>query len=168
MSKNFNLNLQLFGEGAEENGISAQQLVKAREVDFVTRFEGGVMKDLMDALGVARKVPMMEGTTLYVYKTDGELQSGTVAEGEVIPLSSYVRRREPVGDITLKKWRKATTAESIKQCGYAQAVRETDKSLMSDVQKGVRADFFTFLTGVVQPASGSRAGEVLGPAPGAV
>ena len=62
MNRNFNLNLQLFGEGAEENAISAQQLVKAREVDFVTRFEGGVMKDLMDALGVARKVPMMEGT----------------------------------------------------------------------------------------------------------
>lgn len=166
MNNNFNLNLQLFGEEAGENGISAQQLVKAREVDFVTRFEGGVMKDLMDALGVARKVPMMEGTTLYVYKTDGELQSGAVAEGEVIPLSSYVRHREPVGDITLKKWRKATTAESIKQCGYAQAVRETDKSLMSDVQKGVRADFFTFLTGVVQPASGTEGQQGYVPAVG--
>ena len=55
---------------------------------------------------------MMEGTTLYVYKTTGTLQSGAVPEGEIIPLSQYERTKEAVGEITLKKWRKAATAEA--------------------------------------------------------
>lgn len=156
---NLNLNLQLFADGdtsaevpaetgAEANAVTSQQLTKAREVDFVKRFADGVLGSLLEALGVTRRVPMMEGTTLYIYKTDGTLQSGAVAEGEVIPLSRYERVREAVGDIVLKKWRKATTAEAIKKSGYAEAVRETDKGLLRDVQKGVRADFFDFLTGL--------------------
>ena len=146
MNKPFTMNLQLFG--AEDNVITTQQMAKAREVDFVRRFTGNVLKKLMEALGVTRKIPMMEGTTLYVYKTTGTLQSGTVAEGDVIPLSQYSRTKEAVGEITLHKWRKAVTAEAIKKSGYDEAMRETDKKMLQDVQKKVRTDFFTYLAGI--------------------
>ena len=141
---NFTINLQLFG--AEDNVITTQQMTKAREVDFVQRFEGNVLKKLLEALGVTRKIPMMEGTTLYMYKTVGTLQSGAVAEGDVIPLSQYQRDKIPMGEITLKKWRKAATAEAIKKSGYDEAVRQTDKGLLRDVQKGIRTGFFDFIT----------------------
>lgn len=164
MKDNFEMNLQLFaGEeenvesAAEANAVTTAQMTKAREVDFVKRFAEGVLGKLTEALGVARKVPMMEGTTLYIYKTDGVLQDGAVAEGEVIPLSRYERKREAVGDIVLKKWRKATTAEAIKKSGYFEAVSETDKGLLTDVQKGVRADFFDFLNGIQSPVAVSGA-----------
>lgn len=133
---------------AETNLIKAAQMRKVREVDFVEQFGGNILPKLMEALGVARKIPMMEGTTMYVYKTTGTLQSGSVPEGEIIPLSQYERTKEAVGEITLKKWRKAASAEAIKKSGYDEAVTQTDAKLLNDVQKGIRADFFSFINGI--------------------
>ncbi|MBR4589429.1 MAG: hypothetical protein IKO36_02090 [Bacteroidaceae bacterium] len=123
-------------------------MAKVREVDFVTQFGHNILPKLMEALGVTRKIPMEEGTTLYVYNTTGTLQNGAVPEGEIIPLSQYARTKTPVGEITLKKWRKASTAEAIKKSGFDEAVTATDKKLLNDVQKGVRTDFFDFITGL--------------------
>ena len=133
---------------AETNVIKAAQMAKVREVDFVEQFGHNILPKLIEALGVTRKIAMMEGTTMYYYKTTGTLQSGSVPEGEVIPLSQYQRDKYPIGEITLKKWRKASTAEAIKKSGYEEAVNETDKKLLNDVQKGIRTDFFNFLTGL--------------------
>lgn len=132
--------------GAETNLITTEQMARAREIDFVTKFSQFSLKKLTEALGVTRKIVMQEGTTMYVYKTTGTLQSGSVTEGEIIPLSQYARTKTAMGDITLKKWRKAVTAEAIKKSGYKEAVRETDKKMIQDVQKGIRTDFFNYLT----------------------
>lgn len=131
---------------AEANLIKKQQMAKVREVDFTRRFTGTILRKLMEALGVTRKIPMSDGTTMYYYTTTGTLQSGVVAEGDIIPLSQYQRNKVPIGEITLKKWRKAASAEAILKSGYNEAVRETDNKLLLDVQTGIRSDFFTFLT----------------------
>ena len=133
---------------AETNLIKKAQMSKVREVDFTLRFSGTILRKLMEALGVTRKIAMIDGTTLYYYTTTGTLQSGSVPEGEIIPLSQYQRNKVPVGEITLKKWRKATSAEAILKSGYDEAVRETDKKLLTDVQTGIRTDFFGYLTGI--------------------
>lgn len=134
---------------AETNLIKAAQMAKAREVDFVSRFTHNSLNKLIEVLGVTRKIPMMEGTTMYVYATSGTLQSGSVAEGDIIPLSQYATTKTAVGEITLKKWRKAVSAEAIKKSGYEAAVRDTDRALLRDVQKGIRTDFFTLLNGTI-------------------
>lgn len=133
---------------AETNVIKADQMSKVREVDFVQRFAGKVLKKLMEALGVTRKIPMEEGTTMYMYTTTGTLQSGAVPEGEIIPLSQYQRNKVAIGEITLNKWRKAVTAEAIKKSGFDEAVNQTDKKLLSDIQKGIRTDFFSHLNSI--------------------
>lgn len=133
---------------AETNVITTQQMTKVREVDFVNRFAGSILQKLIEALGVTRKIPLMEGTSLYVYKTVGTLQSGEVPEGEIIPLSQYERTKTQIGEITIKKWRKAVTAEAIKKSGYQEAVNETDKKMLADIQTGIRSDFFGFLNGI--------------------
>lgn len=133
---------------AETNLITKSQMSKVREVDFTRRFAGTILRKLMEALGVTRKIPMIDGTTMYYYTTTGTLQSGLVPEGEIIPLSQYQRNKVPVGEITLKKWRKASSAEAILKSGYDEAVRETDKKLLQDVQAGIRSDFFGYLTGI--------------------
>lgn len=134
---------------AETNLIKAAQMTKAREVDFVNLFTHSSLNKLMEVLGVTRKIPMMEGTTMYVYTTSGTLQSGSVPEGEIIPLSQYATTKTAIGEITLKKWRKAVTAEAIKKSGYEAAVRETDAALLRDVQGAIRTDFFTLLNGTI-------------------
>ena len=134
---------------AETNLIKAANMAKAREVDLVYQFTHNNLAKLIEVLGVTRKIPMMEGTTMYVYTTTGTLQSGAVNEGEIIPLSQYARAKTAVGEITLKKWRKAASAEAIKKSGYDEAVRATDAKLLSDVQSAIRTDFFTFLNGTI-------------------
>lgn len=134
-------------DAAETNLTKAAQMSKVREVDFVSQFAHGSLAKLVEVLGVTRKIPMQEGTTMYMYTTTGTLQNGAVAEGAVIPLSQYQRNKTAVGEITLKKWRKATSAEAIMKSGYDEAVRETDAKLLRDVQKTIRTGFFTLLNG---------------------
>lgn len=134
---------------AETNLIKAQQMSKVREVDFVNQFTHNSLAKLLEVLGVTRKIPMMEGTTMYYYTTTGTLQSGAVPEGEIIPLSQYATTKTPIGEITLSKWRKAVSAEAIKKSGYEAAVGETDAALLRDVQKGVRTNMFGFLNGTI-------------------
>lgn len=134
---------------AENNLITQEQMKKVREVDFVSQFTHNSLAKLMEVLGITRKIPMMEGTTMYVYTITGELQDGNVAEGEIIPLSQYEVEKTPVGEITLHKWRKAASAEAIKKSGYNAAVVDTDRALLSDVQKGVRKHLFDFLNGEI-------------------
>lgn len=138
---------------AEANLINADDMKRVREQDFVRRFEHTSLAKLLEVIGVTRRVPMMEGTTLYVYKTTGTLQSGNVDEGEIIPLSEYETTKEPVGTIALKKWRKAASAEAIKKSGYNAAVRDTDTALLRDVQADVRNDLFSFINGTITGAT---------------
>lgn len=138
---------------AETNLVKAAQMAKAREIDFVNLFTHNSLSKLLEVLGVTRRIPMMEGTTLYVYQTTGTLQSGAVPEGEIIPLSQYATTKTAVGEITLGKWRKAVSAEAIKKSGYEAAVRETDAALLRDVQASIRTSFFSFLNGTITGAS---------------
>ena len=137
---------------AEQNLIKSEDLARAREIDFTYRFSESIKK-LMEALGVTRKIAKQAGTVLKAYKATGTLQDGNVAEGDLIPLSKYITEPVSFDEITLKKWRKATSAEAIVEKGYNQAVVMTTDAMLKDVQKGIRANFFDFLgtgTGVAE------------------
>ena len=139
---------------AETNLIKKEDLVRAREIEFVTLF-GESIKKLVEALGVTRKIPKQAGYTLKAYKATGTLQPGTVAEGDLIPLSKYQTEAVSYAEIVLKKWRKATSAEAIIEKGYDQAVQMTTDRMLKDVQKGIRTDFFTFLATGTGSATGA-------------
>ena len=139
---------------AETNLIKKEDLVRAREIEFVTLF-GESIKKLVEALGVTRKIPKQAGYTLKAYKATGTLQDGAVAEGDLIPLSKYQTEAVSYAEIVLKKWRKATSAEAIIEKGYDQAVQMTTDRMLKDVQKGIRTDFFTFLATGTGEATGA-------------
>lgn len=139
---------------AETNLIKKEDLARAREIDFTYRF-GESIKKLMEALGVTRKIPKVAGTVLKAYKAKGTLQDGNVAEGDLIPLSKYVTETVDFSEITLKKWRKATSAEAIIEKGYNQAVVMTKEAMLKDVQKGIRKDFFDFIATGTGKANGA-------------
>ena len=133
--------------------VTADDLKKVREIDFTQQFAHGSLAKLIEVLGVTRKIPMQEGTTLYLYTIDGTLESGNVDEGAVIPLSQFEETKTPVGEITLKKWRKGVSAEAIKKSGYQNAVRNTDAALLKKVQAGIRSDFFGLLNNTITGAT---------------
>lgn len=139
---------------AEANLIKKADLAKAREIEFAYRFNDGIRK-LMEAIGTTRMIAKQAGTQLKAYKATGTLQNGEVAEGDLIPLSKYVTEPVTFKEITLKKWRKATSAEAIIEKGYAQAVTMTKEAMIKDIQKGIKADFFDFLAEGTGTASGA-------------
>ena len=136
------IDLQLFAVDAKT--VKEADLAKVRDIDFTERFSKGI-DTLMAMLGVTRKQEKRAGEVLKVYKATGTLESGVVAEGDVIPLSKYQTTYEAVGEAVLNKWRKVTTAEAISSKGYGQAVNDTNDKMLKDIQKGVRTSFVNFL-----------------------
>lgn len=122
----------------------AMENAQVREIDFAEKF-GESIKKLVEALGVTRKIPKSAGTVLKTYKATGELLSGAVGEGEIIPLSQYKVEPTSYKEITLNKWRKATSAEAIIEYGEDQAITMTTDRMLKDVQKGIRKNFFDFI-----------------------
>ena len=144
--------LQMFAIDA--NTVTAADLAKVRDVDFAERFSAGI-ETMMKMLGITRKIEKKAGEVLKVYKVTGTLADGTVAEGEVIPLSKYNTTYTPIGEAELKKWRKVTTAEAISEKGYGQAVNDTNDKMLKDIQKGIRSQFVNFLATGTGTASGA-------------
>ena len=143
--------IQMF---ADANTVKAADLNKVRDVDFAERFSAN-LETLMKMLGVTRKIEKKAGEVLKVYKVTGTLEDGTVAEGEVIPLSKYSTTYEPIGEAELKKWRKATTAEAISEKGYGQAVNDTNEKMLRHIQQKIRGAFVNFLGTGTGKASGT-------------
>ena len=140
---------------AENNLIKNSDLARARQIDFVSQYGYGTKK-LMELLGVMRLIPKQAGTLLKRHTVVGELLDGNVAEGDIIPLSKYNTVETPIGEITLGKWRKATSAEAILDKGYDQAVDETSEKMLADIQGNVRTGIISSLTIEGQPtASGA-------------
>lgn len=138
---------------SEERVIKKAQIAKVRELDFAQLF-GESIQGLVKMLGVTRMIPVTAGTVLKKLTVSGTLQSGSVAEGDIIPLSQYQTTWTAVGEAELKKYRKATTAEAILKGGYDQAVNETNKKMILDIQKGIRTGLITSLDDGTGTASG--------------
>lgn len=139
---------------AAANTILTANLSRVREVEFVEIFAQNIDK-LMELLGVTRRIPKQAGTELKSYTASGTLQDGKIQEGEAIPLSKYSTTPVSYGNITLKKWRKSTTAEAIIERGYDQAVEAMTDRMLRDVQRGIRQEFFDLLAAGTGKASGT-------------
>lgn len=139
---------------AEENLTVAADLEPAISVDFTSRLSEGI-KTLMKVLGISDMLPMAVGTTIKAYKMTKVNSPEQVGEGETIPLTKIERKLAWTKELGLKKYRKATGAETIQKVGYDRAVNETDEKLVKEVQKEIKADFFTALATGTGTASGN-------------
>lgn len=114
-----------------------------KSVDYTNRF-ATELTGFAEALGITRPFPVQDGFKIKMYtKPTVDLADGNVAEGDIIPLSKVTPQEHSEKEITLKKYRKATSAEAIQRYGIDQAINMTDEALVSEIQKGVRDDLFT-------------------------
>lgn len=118
--------------------------VRAREVDFVTRFERN-WEHLRDILGVLRMIKKDPGSTLKSKYAQGTLESGKVGEGEEIPYSKFEVKEKSYAEITVEKYAKAVSIEAIKTYGYDVAVELTDDEFLFELQTDVTSRFYTYL-----------------------
>ena len=146
-------NLQLFA--APEGLTTAADLEPAISVDFTSRLREGI-QTLQKVLGVTDMVPMAAGTTVKAYKVTKENAPAQVGEGEEIPLTKISRKLAWQKELKLKKYRKATGAESIQKVGYDRAVNDTDEKLVKETQKDIKNDFFVALATGTGTAEGAN------------
>ena len=140
---------------AETNVIESGDMAKAREIEFVYRFNDNI-KALQRALGITRPIAKQAGSVLKAYVATGTLESGVVDEGDIIPLSKYATQAVTFEEITLLKFRKASTAEAIVGGAYSQAVTKTDEKALRDLQNRIKSRFYTFLATGTGVATGTN------------
>lgn len=115
-----------------------------REIDFVSRFTNNIQA-LNEILGIMRPIRKTLGTKLVASTATVTLQDGDVAEGEEVPYSAV--RVDPVyfEDITLKKYRKAVTAEAVAKYGPEVAAQKTDDAFIAELQGNILDTFYGFM-----------------------
>lgn len=118
--------------------------VKAREVDFVSRFNT-TWQLLTDVLGISRPIRKAPGSTLVSYvasMTDSALQT-TTTEGGLIPFTQYKVEPAATATIEIKKYAKQVSIESVEKYGAEIAVEKTDDAFLGDLLGKVLTDFYT-------------------------
>ncbi len=128
--------------------LNADSTLKAREIDFVTRFEKN-WDALRTILGIFRPIRKEPGTSLVTYEAqmkDETLQGGaSVGEGEAIPFTQFKVVESKREDIVVEKYAKSLSLESVSKWGAAVAIEKTDDAFMVELQNKVLKDFYTFL-----------------------
>lgn len=136
--------------GAKEGLIVKSDFsqVTVREIDFVTRF-GRNWQALRDIMGIMRPIKKQSGTTLVSYKaqlkSDGLQGGASVGEGEEIPYTEFEVVPATYGDVTIEKYAKAVSIESVSKYGAEIAIQKTDDQFLVELQNSVLTRFYTFL-----------------------
>lgn len=117
--------------------------VRAREVDFVSRFSQN-WEALRQIMGISRPIKKAAGTTLKSYVASVTL-ANSVGEGESVPYSQATVSEVAYGDITLEKYKKAVSIEAVAKYGADIAVAKTDDEFLNELQGLVLTRFYTFL-----------------------
>ena len=134
---------------------TAQISLTAREIDFISRFNSS-WEAFREILGIMRPVRKQPGTKLTASKATVTLQDGAVAEGDEVPLSLATVTPVTYKDITLKKYRKAVTAEAVATYGAAIASQKTDDAFLNQLRGEVLDGFYEFAqTGTLTGTEGT-------------
>lgn len=117
--------------------------LKAREIDFVTRFNKN-WDALREILGIMRPIRKTPGTVLTSVEAKVTL-ADSVGEGVDIPLSEIEYEVAQKADLTVEKYRTATTIEAVAKYGAELAVEKSDEAFLDQLQSKVMGDFYTFV-----------------------
>lgn len=133
-----------YTEGRQNLTITSDYLVKAREKDFVTSFNKN-WESLREIMNIMRPIAKEPGTTLVSSKATITLEDGNVPEGAIIPASKA--KVEPIAyeDLSLLKYLKSVSIESVAKYGAEIAIQKTDEAFLNELQTKVLEDFYDFL-----------------------
>ena len=150
MEKFKRFDIQLF---AEENMNVAADLEPGISIDFVSKITSNIA-ELQKVLGITEMEPMSAGTTIKIWKMEQTNTPEQVGEGETIKLTNVKRSLARTIELTLKKFRRSTSAEAIQKVGRNMAINQCDEKLVSGIQKGIKQDFFDVMLAGTGTASG--------------
>lgn len=124
--------------------VTSDITVKAREIDFVTRFTKN-WDALREVLGIIRPIRKQPGTVLTSSTATLVLENGFVGEGEEIPYSEAKVTPVSYADLRVEKYAKAVSIETAAKYGAAIAIQKTDEAFLNELQSLVMYRFYDFL-----------------------
>lgn len=136
------MNLQRFA--AETGATTTTDLAPEISIDFTSRLHDNIA-EFQRLLGINEMISMPEGATIKIYKTTVASLAAQVGEGEDITATKVSRALAQTIAMTLKKYRRVTTAEAIQKYGRSAAINECDEKLVAAIQKDIKKDFYTAL-----------------------
>lgn len=148
---------------APTNLITTSDMNVALDREFILNFEGDYDR-LAEILGIFAPERMAAGTALYQLKVTGTLNNenddngssgSSYVEGDLVNLSKYTATKEPIGAITPKPYRKATSGANILKNGYEIAVMKTDQKMQSHIRADIIKEFFAFMAKGAGEAAGT-------------
>ena len=148
---------------APTNLITTSDMNVALDREFILNFEGDYDR-LAEILGIFAPERMAAGTALYQLKVTGTLNNdkdsngssgSSYVEGDLVNLSKYTATKEPIGAITPKPYRKATSGANILKNGYEVAVMKTDQKMQSHIRADIIKEFFAFMAKGTGEAAGT-------------
>lgn len=148
---------------APTNLITTSDMNVALDREFILNFEGDYDR-LAEILGIFAPERMAAGTALYQLKVTGTLNNdkddngssgSSYVEGDLVNLSKYTATKEPIGAITPKPYRKATSGANILKNGYEIAVMKTDQKMQSHIRADIINEFFAFMAKGTGEAAGT-------------
>ena len=141
-------NLQLFA-----NETITTDIEPGISVDFASKLTNNI-RTLQRILAIDELDALPEGNAIPIYAYAQKNTPTQVAEGVTIPLTEVERTLVKTINMTLKKYRKQSSAELIQKVGRTRAINDTDNVVLSNVQKDIKTDFFTMLATATGTASG--------------
>lgn len=138
----------------KDNTITTADTCEALDDEFVENFKKDYDKlaETLDLFGVET---LKAGAALYQYKVTGALSTTTPAEGDETPLSKYSVSKEIIGEISLKRYAKLTTAEAILKGGIENAILKTDRHMSQHLRAVALSDFYGYLAKGTGKVSGT-------------
>ena len=130
----------------------ASDVAPAISVDLASNLSKGI-RSLQEVLGITDMQAMSAGTTVDIYKSSvkGDLRK-QAESGGTVPLTETQRTKVATATLSLDFYRKIVTAQAIQKVGRENALYDTDRALIAEIRKAIKADFYTMLatgTGVV-------------------
>lgn len=141
MEKFKRFDIQLF---AEANMNAAADLEPGISIDFVSNFNSNIT-ELQKVLGITDMESMAAGTTIKIWEMKQVNTPAQVGEGETIGLTKVERKHVRDIELTLNKYRRATSAEAIQKVGRNMAINQCDEKLVSNIQKDIKKNFYDVL-----------------------
>lgn len=136
-----------------DNTTLAENIAKSQDIEMLTRFNED-LNLLTELLGLMQPEVVAAGTAMFQYTVSGTLNDATVQEGDEVPLSEYNVTPTQITPITVKPYRKLTTAQAILKGGYEHAIARTDRKMVGQVRNGILTDFFTLMGNGTSSVSG--------------
>ena len=138
---------------APENTITTEDIDNSLDIQMALNFDHEYDR-LAEILGIFAPEVVAAGTAMYVYEVTGNLNSEQGGAGEEVKLSKYTAKKVPIGEHSISKYRKATTAEAILKSGYENSVMRTDRRMLQNIRAGVIDSFFSFMAKGTGTATG--------------